>query len=102
MKFGRYDRSAFGVSVCTVDGQRFSIGNTTTPFTMQVVLKMSKQSSQFGFLPYSLRQSSSKPFTYAVSLNELGRDIVHQYVGQEPSGQMFNELSLDANSEKKS
>ena len=44
-------------------------------------------------------QSSSKPFTYAVCLNELGRDTVHQYVGQEPSGRMFNELSLDNNSE---
>ena len=31
----------------------------------------------------------------------MGRDIVHQYVGQEPSGLMFNELSLDANSENK-
>ena len=29
--------------------------------------------------------------------NELGKDVVHQYVGQEPSGLMFNELSLDAN-----
>ena len=47
-------------------------------------------------------QSTSKPFTYAVGLNELGRNIVHQYVGQEPSGRMFNELKLDANSEKKS
>ena len=43
-------------------------------------------------------QSCSKPFTYAVCLNELGSDIVHQYVGQEPSGRMFNELSLDFNS----
>ena len=45
-------------------------------------------------------QSSSKPFTYGVCLNELGRDTVHQYVGQEPSGRMFNELSLDNNSEE--
>ena len=40
-------------------------------------------------------QSCSKPFTYAVSLNELGADVVHQYIGQEPSGRMFNELCLD-------
>jgi len=63
------------VSVCTVDGQRFSIGDTGVPFTLQ---------------------SSSKPFTYAVCLNELGRDVVHKYVGQEPSGRVFNELTLDA------
>ena len=37
-----------------------------------------------------------------MSRNELGKDIVHQYVGQEPSGLMFNELSLDANGEKSS
>ena len=43
-------------------------------------------------------QSSSKPFTYAVCLNELGNKTVHEYVGQEPSGRMFNELSLSSNS----
>ena len=42
-------------------------------------------------------QSCSKPFTYAVGLNELGADEVHKYVGQEPSGRMFNELTLDFN-----
>ena len=40
-------------------------------------------------------QSCSKPFTYAVCLNELGSETVHQYVGQEPSGRMFNNLCLD-------
>ena len=47
-------------------------------------------------LSHSL-QSCSKPFTYAVALNELGAKVVHNYVGQEPSGRMFNELSLDCN-----
>ena len=41
---------------------------------------------------------STQPFTYAVCLNELGSETVHHYVGQEPSGRMFNELSLDFNS----
>ena len=40
----------------------------------------------------------SKPFTYALALHELGADTVHKYVGQEPSGRMFNELILDYNS----
>lgn len=35
---------------------------------------------------------------YAIALNELGSETVHQYVGQEPSGRMFNELVLDYNS----
>jgi len=78
-QLARYDPNYWGVSVCTVDGQRFSIGDTNVPFTLQ---------------------SSSKPFTYAVCLNELGRNVVHQYVGQEPSGRVFNELTLDNNSKK--
>ncbi len=41
----------------------------------------------------------SKPLNYAIALNELGSDIVHSYVGQEPSGRKFNDLDLDYNSE---
>ncbi|KAH9505729.1 hypothetical protein Btru_055642 [Bulinus truncatus] len=40
-------------------------------------------------------QSVSKPLTYAMVLDELGPDVVHQYVGQEPSGQAFNTIGLD-------
>ena len=57
---------------------RYSLGNVDTNFTLQ---------------------SCSKPFTYAVCLNELGSELVHQYVGQEPSGRMFNNLCLDYNSQ---
>ncbi|XP_011171015.1 glutaminase liver isoform, mitochondrial isoform X2 [Solenopsis invicta] len=64
----------WGVSVCTIDGQRFSIGDTSIPFTLQ---------------------SCSKPLTYAIALDRLGQEMVHQYVGQEPSGRNFNELVLD-------
>lgn len=70
----------WGVSLCTIDGQRFSIGDVNEPFTLQ---------------------SCSKPLTYAIALEELGQETVHQYVGQEPSGRNFNELVLDYNSEKK-
>ena len=42
----------------------------------------------------------SKPLNYAIALNELGSDIVNQYVGQEPSGGKFNTIELDYNSEK--
>ena len=62
------------MSVCTVDGQRFSIGDTRIPFTIQ---------------------STGKPINYAIALSELASDVVHKYVGQEPSGRMFNELVLD-------
>jgi glutaminase len=36
---------------------------------------------------------------YGIALDHLGCDVVHQYVGQEPSGRNFNELVLDYNSE---
>lgn len=76
-QLARMNPEYWGVSVCTIDGQRFSIGETTMPFTLQ---------------------SCSKPLTYAIALERLGEDVVHQYVGQEPSGRNFNELVLDHNS----
>ncbi|KAG8193509.1 hypothetical protein JTE90_003721 [Oedothorax gibbosus] len=75
-QLAKYNPDYWGVSICTVDGQRCSIGDTEIPFTIQ---------------------SSGKPMNYAIALTELGSDIVHQYVGQEPSGRMFNELVLDYN-----
>ena len=47
--------------------------------------------------PFSL-QSTAKPLTYALALNELGQNVVHHYVGQEPSGEVFNMIKLDQNS----
>ncbi|XP_067122365.1 glutaminase liver isoform, mitochondrial [Centruroides vittatus] len=73
-QLAKFNPDYWGVSLCTVDGQRYSIGDTGVPFTIQ---------------------SSGKPINYAIALNELGSDIVHQYIGQEPSGRMFNELVLD-------
>lgn len=73
-QLAKYSPDYWGVSVCTVDGQRCSMGDTEVPFTIQ---------------------SSGKPINYAIALSELGSDTVHQYVGQEPSGRMFNELVLD-------
>ena len=42
----------------------------------------------------------SKPLNYAIALNELGSEVVHDYIGQEPSGRKFNDLDLDYNSKK--
>ncbi|XP_023037903.1 glutaminase liver isoform, mitochondrial isoform X2 [Drosophila willistoni] len=75
-QLARYSPDAWGVSICTVDGQRFSIGDVEEPFTLQ---------------------SCSKPLTYAIALEKLGPKVVHSYVGQEPSGRNFNELVLDQN-----
>lgn len=73
-QLARYSPDYWGVSLCTIDGQRFSIGDVEVPFTIQ---------------------SCSKPLSYAISLNSVGADTVHKYIGQEPSGRMFNELILD-------
>lgn len=32
-----------------------------------------------------------------MAVNDLGSEVIHQYVGQEPSGQSFNSLVLDKN-----
>lgn len=75
-QLARASPDSWGVSICTIDGQRFSIGDVTIPFTLQ---------------------SCSKPLTYAMALDTLGPDVVHKYVGTEPSGRNFNELVLDDN-----
>ncbi|XP_057363702.1 glutaminase liver isoform, mitochondrial isoform X3 [Manis pentadactyla] len=64
----------WGVSLCTVDGQRHSVGHTKVPFCLQ---------------------SCVKPLTYAISISTLGTDYVHKFVGKEPSGLRYNKLSLN-------
>ena len=54
---------------------RHSVGDTDTLFSLQ---------------------STSKPLAYALALTEHGPEVVHEYVGQEPSGHLFNEIKLDA------
>ena len=66
------------MSVCTVDGQRFNLGDVNEPFTIQ---------------------SCSKPFTYGINLDKLGHEVVDKYIGQEPSGRDFNEICLDSKSQ---
>ncbi|XP_076437688.1 glutaminase kidney isoform, mitochondrial-like isoform X2 [Babylonia areolata] len=73
-QLARISPEYWGVSVCTVDGQRYSVGDTSIPFCLQ---------------------SISKPLTYALVLNDMDPDVVHQYVGQEPSGQRFNDIGLN-------
>lgn len=64
----------FGLAVCTVDGQRFHIGDYDKYFCVQ---------------------SCSKPITYCCILSELGEEKVHQHIGHEPSGSGFNERILN-------
>ena len=71
----RVDPEQFGVAICTIDGQMFSIGDARTEFCVQ---------------------SCGKPLTYCMALEEHGVELVHRYIGSEPSGHGFNELKLDA------
>ena len=66
---------AFGVALCTVDGQRYAVGDTDTSFTVQ---------------------STCKPINYCLALEVHGVDKVHRHVGWEPSGATFNALTLDS------
>merc|ERR1712018_620229 len=77
-QLARVPKDKWGISICTVDGQRFSIGDVHDKFTIQ---------------------STSKPITYSLTLEELGTNTVHKYQGREPSGRMFNEIVLDNNNQ---
>ena len=73
-QLGRVNPEYFGVSVCTVDGQRYSIGDANVEYCLQ---------------------STSKPVNYCLALEEHGEEFVHKHIGREPSGQSFNELTLN-------
>ncbi|MCF3136962.1 glutaminase A [Streptomyces olivochromogenes] len=66
----------FAIAVCTVDGQRFTIGDVGVNFCVQSVCK---------------------PINYCLTLEGHGADVVHRHVGREPSGLGFNELSVNGN-----
>jgi glutaminase len=70
----RADPDQLAIAMCTVDGQRFSVGDATTAFCLQSV---------------------SKTVSYCLALDEHGTEAVHQHMGREPSGQSFNELALN-------
>lgn len=59
----------------TVDGEVYGAGDSDVPFTIQ---------------------SISKPFVYAMALSDRGFDSVLAKVGVEPSGEAFNEISLES------
>ncbi|GAA1423935.1 glutaminase A [Agrococcus citreus] len=68
------DPDLFGVALCTIDGTVYGSGDDDHRFTIQ---------------------SISKPFAYALALADRGRDTVLEHVGVEPSGDSFNEISLE-------
>ncbi|MEQ9438022.1 MAG: glutaminase A [Cyclobacteriaceae bacterium] len=73
-QLARVNPDQFAISICTVDGQRFSLGDSRVNFCLQ---------------------SSCKPINYCLALEELGEKKVHSHIGREPSGHSFNELALN-------
>uniref|UniRef100_A0A3Q2E9J7 glutaminase n=1 Tax=Cyprinodon variegatus TaxID=28743 RepID=A0A3Q2E9J7_CYPVA len=73
-QLAKFSPELWGVSLCTIDGQRYSVGDTKIPFCLQ---------------------SCVKPLEYAIAVHELGSEHVHRFVGKEPSGFKFNKLSLN-------
>lgn len=73
-ELARVDPTGFGLSLSSSDGHVYESGDADVQFTMQ---------------------SISKPFTYALALDQLGQAEVDQRVGVEPSGEGFNKISVD-------
>jgi glutaminase len=74
-ELGKADPDRFGISLATIDGHVYEIGDTRVPFTIQ---------------------SMSKPFVFALALDTLGAARVESAIGVEPSGDPFNSIRLNA------
>lgn len=68
------DPDSFGICLATADGYVYEEGDTRLPFCIQ---------------------SISKPFTYGLALTDQGIDAVDAKIDVEPSGELYNEISLD-------
>jgi glutaminase len=74
-ELGKADPAHFGISLATLDGHVYEVGDTRMPFTIQ---------------------SISKPFVFALALDTLGAARVESAIGVEPSGDPFNSIRLNA------
>lgn len=73
-ELAKADPDWFGLSLCTIDGSLYGTGDHDRRFTIQ---------------------SISKPFVYALALEDNGADTVLARIGVEPSGDAFNSVLLD-------
>ncbi|WP_222047821.1 glutaminase [Modestobacter lapidis] len=73
------DPDRLAVCLSTIDGKLYRAGDSGTEFSIQ---------------------SISKPFVYALALADHGLDDVLERIGVEPSGEAFNELSLERDSRR--
>uniref|UniRef100_A0A7N5ZWM4 glutaminase n=1 Tax=Anabas testudineus TaxID=64144 RepID=A0A7N5ZWM4_ANATE len=73
-QLAKFSPDLWAVSLCTVDGQRHTVGDTKVPFCLQ---------------------SCVKPLKYAVAVHNHSTEYVHSFIGKEPSGLRFNKLFLN-------
>ncbi|WP_251048701.1 glutaminase [Microbacterium sp. ISL-103] len=68
------DPDRLAIAVATLDGKVYVAGDADVEFTIQ---------------------SISKPFTYALAIADQGLETVLEHIDVEPSGDAFNEISLE-------
>ncbi len=78
-ELGKANPDWFGISIVTVDGRSFDVGDWNQPFSIQSV---------------------SKPFVFGQALDDHGREAVLKRVGVEPTGEAFNSIVLDEGSNR--
>jgi glutaminase len=76
-ELGKADPAWFGICIATADGKVYEIGDSRQQFTIQ---------------------SISKPFTYGLAMEDVGRTKVLTKIGVEPTGDAFNSISLQPGS----
>jgi len=72
-ELAKADPAAFGIAIATTDGRVYTVGDCDTPFSMQ---------------------SISKPFSYALALQDNGLEGVLDKVGLVPTGNGTDRVSL--------
>lgn len=75
-ELSRVDPDLFGITIATVDGHVYQVGDSQQKFTIQ---------------------SISKAFVYGLALEDNGLEKVAERVDVEPSGESFNSFSVEAN-----
>ncbi|MBM3658368.1 MAG: glutaminase A [Actinobacteria bacterium] len=78
-ELGKADPDWFAIAIATMDGQVYAAGDTDVQFTIQ---------------------SISKPFVYGMALDDRGADFVLERVGVEPTGDPFNSITVDEESNR--
>jgi glutaminase len=68
------DPDQFAICIATTDGRVYEVGDARQRFTIQ---------------------SISKPLTYGLALADRGLDEVLRHIGVEPTGDVFNSISLE-------